>query len=176
MRITRNAERPHMADDHEILTLTAEIVASYVGNATHVQASEIPSLIKSIRAAFSKIDTPVDAEAARPALKATPAQIRKSITPDGLISFVDNRPYKTLKRHLSTNGMSHDEYKTRYGLPHDYPSVSSNYSAARSELAKQFGLGARGREAAASAPAKSVPKDARKPKATTPPESIAATE
>jgi predicted transcriptional regulator len=81
--------------------------------------------------------------------KLTPAQIRKSITPDALISFIDGRPYKTLKRHLSGNGMTIEQYRERYGLPRDYPSTAASYSAQRSALAKSLGLGNQRRKAAA---------------------------
>ena len=80
--------------------------------------------------------------------KPTPAQIRKSITPDGLISFVDGKSYKTLKRHLTGHGLDFHAYRARYGLPSDYPSTAPNYSAQRSELARTLGLGQQRRTAA----------------------------
>ena len=143
-----------MEDKPDVLTLTTEIVAAYVGNNAHVQAGEIPNIIRSVREALleePKPQAPAEPEQEKP----TAAQIRKSITPDGLISFVDNKPYKTLKRHLSRHGMTMDDYRQRYGLPKDYPTAAPNYSARRSELAKQLGLGARRRgtgQAAAAAP------------------------
>ena len=76
------------------------------------------------------------------------ATVKKSITPDALISFVDNKPYKTLKRHLSRHGHDIKSYREAFGLPSDYPSVAPNYSAVRSEMARKLGLGARGRGAA----------------------------
>ncbi len=133
-----------MEDKPDVLTLTTEIVASYVGANSHVQASEIPDIIRSVRAALMEDGAP-PAPAEPQHQKATPAQIRKSITPDALYSFVDNKPYKTLKRHLTRHGMTFDDYRQRYGLPSDYPSVAPNYSVARSQMAKQLGLGARGR-------------------------------
>ena len=141
-----------MEDKVDVLTLTAEIVASYVGANTHVQAADIPGIIRQVRSALTESDAPAAAPEAE-AAKATPAQVRKSITPDGLISFVDNKSYKTLKRHLSRHGMTMDDYRQRYGLPANYPSVAPNYSAARSEMARKLGLGARGRGAAVSADA-----------------------
>ncbi len=146
-----------MADDNgttDTLTLTAEIVASYVGNNVHVQAAEIPNIIRSIRAALAESDapTPEATEASFP--KADKRAINKSITPDALISFVDNKPYKTLKRHLSRHGLDMAGYRERYGLPKDYPSVAPAYSASRSAMAKQLGLGARRR---AAAPAEAPP-------------------
>ena len=141
-----------MADNqNDVLVLAAEITASYLGNASHVKADEIPDIIRSIRAALSEGETsaaPEASAAATPAPKMHGATVKKSITPDALISFIDNKPYKTLKRHLSRHGHDMKSYKEAYGLPKDYPSVAPNYSAARSEMAKKLGLGARGRNAA----------------------------
>ena len=136
------------APSTDTLTLTAEIVASYLGNASHVQASEIPAIIKSVRSALSEGSAP-SPEAAEEASKVDKRAIKKSITDDALISFIDNKPYKTLKRHLSRHGHDMKSYREAYGLPSDYPSVAPNYSAARSEMAKRLGLGARGKAAAA---------------------------
>ena len=118
----------------------------------HVNAAEIPNIIKTVRQALSQSDAPVS-EAADETPKADKRAIKKSITDDALISFVDNKPYKTLKRHLARHGMDMNQYRERYGLPKDYPSVAPSYSAARSEMAKSLGLGARGRGAKAAAPA-----------------------
>lgn len=79
----------------------------------------------------------------------TPAQIRRSITPDALVSFEDNKPYKTLKRHLASRGLTPDEYRTKWGLPADYPMVAANYSAVRAETAKRTNLGLLGQQARA---------------------------
>ena len=160
----------------DTLTLTAEIVASYLGKASHVSASEIPAIIKSVRAALNEGSSaaPASEEPAGPtaAPKMHGATVKKSITPDALISFIDNKPYKTLKRHLSRHGHDMKSYKEAFGLPKDYPSVAPNYSAARSEMAKKLGLGARGRnadggeaaaqEAPAAAEATTAPKRTRK--------------
>ena len=145
-----------MADNqNDVLVLAAEITASYLGNASHVKADEIPDIIRSIRAALSEGGAPAAAEepaAPTAAPKMHGATVKKSITPDALISFIDNKPYKTLKRHLSRHGHDMKSYKEAFGLPKDYPSVAPNYSAARSEMAKKLGLGARGRNAAKSEP------------------------
>jgi predicted transcriptional regulator len=76
-----------------------------------------------------------------------PVSIKKSVTPDYLISLEDGRQYKSLKRHLSGRGLTPDEYRAKWGLPRQYPMVAPNYAAQRSELAKSLGLG-RKREAA----------------------------
>ena len=154
----------------DTLTLTAEIVASYLGNAAHVSAAEIPAIIRNVRAALSEGSAPAVSEEAAPtaAPKMHSATVKKSITPDALISFIDNKPYKTLKRHLSRHGHDIKSYKEAYGLPKDYPSVAPNYSAARSEMAKRLGLGARGGTASA-APADVGQKTAAAPKAASKP-------
>ena len=94
-----------------------------------------------------------ETQTSEPASKATAAQIRKSITPDALISFIDGKSYKTLKRHLPTHGTTVDEYKARFGLPKDYPTTAPAYSEARSAMAKALGLGQGGRKGKAAAPA-----------------------
>ncbi|MCG5245998.1 MucR family transcriptional regulator [Methylorubrum extorquens] len=124
----------------DLLTMTADIVAAFVSN-NSVSASELPNLLVQVHGAFVSLSETPAAEAGTEIAKVTPAQIKKSVTPDALISFVDGKPYRTLKRHLSVHGLTIEGYRARYGLPNDYPSVAANYSASRSALAKQLGLG-----------------------------------
>lgn len=124
----------------------SDIVSAYVSN-NSVPISELPGLLAGVHAALTKLSAPA-ATATEAADKPTPAQIRKSVTPDALISFIDGKPYKTLKRHLSTHGMTIEEYRMRFGLPRYYPSTAANYSAQRSALAKSTGLGNQRRKAA----------------------------
>ena len=126
-----------MADN--LKELTASIVASYV-ETNKIAAADLPSIIKSTYAALNGASQPGVAETETVA-KPTAAQIRKSITPDKLISFIDNRPYTLLKRHLTTHGLTPAAYRDRFGLPANYPIVASNYAARRSELARSTGLG-----------------------------------
>ncbi|GJE62060.1 MucR family transcriptional regulator [Methylobacterium trifolii] len=137
------------AQPNNFIELAADLVTAYVSN-NNVPVSELPSVIASVHAAVAGLANPTSAEPAGPE-KPTPAQIKKSITPDALISFVDGKRYKTLKRHLTTNGMTFEEYRARYGLPSDYPSTSPAYSAQRSELARSLGLGQQRRKAASKA-------------------------
>ena len=123
----------------DLMDLTADVVAAFVSNNT-VSAEELPGLIKAVHSALSGIGEP-EAEPEPERVHLTPAQIRKSIRPDVLISFEDGKPYKTIKRHLSTRGMTIQDYKDKWGLPSDYPSVAPNYSEARSKMAKSLGLG-----------------------------------
>lgn len=127
-----------------LIELTGNIVSAYVSN-NPVPMSELPRLISHVHTALSKImngpavEAPVEIEE-----KATPAQLRKSVTPDALISFIDSKPYKTLKRHLAAHGLDPRSYRQRYGLPPDYPMVASCYAEQRSQIAKAIGLGVPG--------------------------------
>jgi predicted transcriptional regulator len=130
--------------------LAAEIVSAYVSN-NPVPPAELPALIARVHAAVSNLSTAggsaaaaADAEVDKP----TPAQIRKSIRDDGIMSFIDGKTYKTLKRHLTSHGLDPRSYRERYGLPADYPMTAPSYAAQRSALAKAIGLGQPGAMAA----------------------------
>src|SRR4051812_6826219 len=124
--------------------LVAEIVSAYVTN-NSVRPADLPDLIASVHQALGELGQATGSADAveRP----TASQIRKSITPDALISFIDGRPYKSLKRHLTGHGLDPYSYRQRYGLPADYPMVAASYAAQRSELAKAIGLGRAGVQA-----------------------------
>jgi predicted transcriptional regulator len=148
-----------MSEDPKSATraeLTADIIAAYVSN-NRVSPADLGPLIQTIHAALGSLQG--DA-AAPPAEKQEPAvPVRKSITPDYLVSLEDGQKYKSLKRHLmSKYGMTPAEYRTKWGLPKDYPMVAPNYSASRSAMARAIGLGSKGKGAAQAAaqPADSV--------------------
>jgi predicted transcriptional regulator len=129
----------------QLRDLVATVSAAYFSN-VHVTKEDIPSVIATIATSLQQVGAEAAPEAASAPeevapTKASAAQIRKSITQDGLVSFEDGKTYKTLKRHLSTRGLSVAEYRAKWGLPADYPMVAPAYSAARSKLAKAAGLG-----------------------------------
>ena len=131
--------------------LTTALVAAYVSN-NPVPASELPALITRVHGAIAGLVSgtlTADAGAAVQAdvEKPSAAQIRKSVRPDGIVSFIDGKTYKTLKRHLSANGLDPRSYRERYGLPSDYPMVAPSYAEQRSQLARAIGLGRPGGEA-----------------------------
>ncbi len=130
--------------------LVAQVAAAYFSN-SHVNPSEIPNVISQIAASLGGVNDGAgqiaSEESAASGPKLSRAQIKKSITADALVSFEDNKPYKTLRRHLATRGLSPEQYREKWGLPSDYPMVAPNYSAARSQLAKSLGLGQRGQQA-----------------------------
>ncbi len=134
-----------MSDTSEIIDLTAEIVASYVEN-NSLSAMEVPALIQSVHRALTSVASGMDAVEAAPKEPAVP--VRRSITPDYLICLEDGRKFKSLKRHLRTKyNLSPEDYRAKWGLAKDYPMVAPNYAKARSDLAKQMGLGQGGRQA-----------------------------
>ena len=135
--------------DNDVITeLTATIVGAYLAQNT-LRAEELPALIGSVHKALRGLGE-ADLEAsAEPLDQPSKAAIRKSITPEALISFIDGRPYKMLKRHLSTHGMTPADYRARFGLPNDYPLTAPSYSAARSNFAKAAGLGSTTRKGVA---------------------------
>ena len=120
-----------------------EIVVAYVAN-NSTPIGSLPGLIQSVHAALAQlVSEPVNSaplvEKQEPAVS-----IRKSITPDYLVCLDDGKKFKSLKRHLRTHyDLSPEEYREKWGLPHDYPMVAPNYAAARSDLAKRMGLGQR---------------------------------
>jgi predicted transcriptional regulator len=136
----------------DLSELTVDIIAAYVSN-NNVQVAELPALIAGVRAALGSLGQP-SASGESEVEKPTPAQIRKSITHEGLISFIDGRSYQTLKRHLGKHGLDMQAYRQRYGLPEDYPSTAPAYSEKRSALARSFGLG---RKAGAAGPKEAPP-------------------
>ncbi|MBB5745208.1 MucR family transcriptional regulator [Brevundimonas variabilis] len=133
--------------DNRILEMTTGIIANFVAN-NRVSPDELPKLVKSISDALNTVEAgPAEAETEVTYDKPTTAQIRRSVSDGGLMSFLDGKTYKSLKRHLTKNGLTPNQYRERYGLRADYPMVAPTYSARRSELAKAMGLGVGGRKA-----------------------------
>lgn len=120
-----------------LIALAAEIVSAYVAN-NALQPSEVPGLIASVHEALKAASEP-PAPAAEPLVPIVP--IKKTVTPDAIISLEDGKPYKSLRRHLTSRGFTPDEYRRKWGLPAEYPMVCEAYSAKRSALARASGLG-----------------------------------
>jgi predicted transcriptional regulator len=117
--------------------LTADVVSAYVAK-NPVRPVDLPDLISSVHGALQGLKAPQQAE---PEKREPPFPIKKSITPDFLISLEDGKRYKSLKRHLKGRGLTPEQYREKWGLPRDYPMVAPNYAKQRSELAKALGLG-----------------------------------
>lgn len=121
------------------IELAADIVSAYVSN-NSVPLAELPNVIRDVHSALMRVteqSVPVEVEPLKPAVP-----VKKSITPDYIICLEDGKQFKSLKRHLrSQYNLSPDSYREKWGLPPDYPMVAPNYAKARSNLAKQMGLG-----------------------------------
>ncbi|MBI4922733.1 MAG: MucR family transcriptional regulator [Devosia nanyangense] len=125
-------------DGLELIQLSGEIVQAYVSH-NSVTTTDVPRLIADVHAALQRLVSPTAAEA--PSAPIPAVSIRKSVTPDFIVCLEDGKKFKSMKRHLSQLGMTPDEYRSKWGLPPDYPMVAPNYSATRSALAKSAGLG-----------------------------------
>ncbi len=124
---------------NDALSLASSIVAAYVSR-NSVPVAELPNLMKSVHGTLCALVVPGKEQAATTQKPAVP--IKKSITADYLICLEDGGKLKMLKRYLrSRYKLTPDEYRSKWGLPRDYPMVAPNYSAKRSDFAKRIGLG-----------------------------------
>ncbi|QYF87026.1 MucR family transcriptional regulator [Brevundimonas sp. PAMC22021] len=145
------------APSSDFVALTAHIVSAFVAN-NSVAVGDLPDLIVSTYAAFSGLGA--EAGTAKQDVGPAPAvSLRKSLASrEHIISLIDGKPYKSLKRHLSAHGLTLKAYRERYGLPASYPMVAPAFSERRREVAKQLGLGRKPRAAAALAEAPRKPR------------------
>src|SRR5271157_2417361 len=125
----------------DLTSYATDIVSAYVAH-NAIGADKLPDLIGSVYAALSNASVH-GVEPEKPELK--PAiSVKKSVTPDYIVCLEDGLKFKSLKRHLRTHhDITPEEYRAKWGLPHDYPMVAPAYAATRSNLAKSMGLGRR---------------------------------
>ncbi len=143
----------------ELIELTADLVSAYVSN-NPVPVSDLPALVAQVHQSLKNLGAPAE-ETPQQEKLAPAVSVRRSITPDYIVCLEDGKKFKSLKRHLSTHHkMTPEEYRAKWSLPADYPMVAPAYAAARSQLAKDMGLGRKKQESPA--PAK---KTRRKPAA-----------
>jgi predicted transcriptional regulator len=137
-----------------LLTLTADIVAAHVSN-NSVGMADLPDLIARVHGALAGLGGPAEepVEEQKPAVS-----IRSSVKPDYIVCLEDGKKLKMLRRHLMTHyGMTPDDYRIKWNLPKDYPMVAPNYAETRRALAKQIGLGTKGRGGGRKPSAKTAP-------------------
>jgi predicted transcriptional regulator len=126
-------------DTNSTIALAAEIVSAYLSNNT-VASADIPALISQVHSALLRVSSGEAQSPSEPLKPAVP--VKKSINPDFIVCLEDGKKFKSLKRHLRTQyDMTPEQYRDKWSLPADYPMVAPNYAAARSQLAKQMGLG-----------------------------------
>jgi len=129
-----------------VIELATDLTVAWLSNPnTRVSADEVPAFLNKMRdsiAALAGNVEPTSTTTDQAAEYVPAVSVRKSLSdPDHIISMIDGKKYKTLRRHLSTHGMTPAEYRVRYGLKPDYPIVSPNYSESRRAMAVQIGLG-----------------------------------
>jgi MucR family transcriptional regulator, transcriptional regulator of exopolysaccharide biosynthesis len=121
------------------IELTTQIVSAYVSN-NSVSAGDIPGLIAQVHSALTRVSGSANDAPSEPLKPAV--SVKKSITPEYIVCLEDGKKFKSLKRHLRTQySMTPEQYRDKWSLSPDYPMVAPNYAAARSQLAKQMGLG-----------------------------------
>jgi predicted transcriptional regulator len=132
--------------------LATELTIAWLSNPnTRATADEVPAFLTKMHQAVSGLSSAGDQPMPSPEAEAevfTPAvTVRKSLaSKDHIISLIDGKPYRTLRRHLSTHGLTPEDYRARYGLRSDYPMVAPSYSEARRAMAKKIGLGSKGKQ------------------------------
>src|SRR4051794_36859226 len=121
----------------DVLTLTPQIVSAHVTK-NPVPVEELPALIREVYKTLSTVGEAAPATgSAKPAVAVT-----KSVFPDHIVCLEDGKQMTMLKRHLMTeHNLTVDQYRTKWGLPSNYPMVAPNYAETRSSLAKKMGLG-----------------------------------
>lgn len=149
----------------DLVELAADLTMAWLSNPnTRASAEDVPSFLKLMHGAVTDLSG-AQASASTAGIDAAPeytpaVKVRKSLASrDHIISMIDGKSYRTLRRHLSTHGLTPEDYRARYNLKPDYPMVAESYSEARREMAKKIGLGRKPGEKAP-APAKAAPKAA----------------
>ena len=128
-------------DGTDLIALTADVVSAFVAN-NSVRNGELPRLISETHAALARLGRAGDSGSPAEETFKPAVTVRKSLgSRDHILSMIDGKPYKSLKRHLSRHGLTPAEYRARYHLPKDYPMVAPAYSEARRALALKLHLG-----------------------------------
>ena len=137
--------------------LATQLTIAWLGNQSDpVAAEQVPAFLRSVHATVIDLANGSPVEEAlevpergpEPSVHVPAVSVRKSLASrDHIISMIDGKPYRTLRRHLAAHGLTPDEYRARYGLRPDYPMVAATYSERRSALARELGLGQKGRAA-----------------------------
>ncbi|MGL4313131.1 MAG: MucR family transcriptional regulator [Sphingomonas sp.] len=136
----------------DAVELATELTIAWLGNQNNrVAAEDVPTFLRTMHATINELagGTAVESSASEDTTEFTPAvTVRKSLASrDHIISMIDGKPYRTLRRHLATHGMTPESYRARYNLKPDYPMVAPAYSEQRRDMAKKIGLGSSNRAA-----------------------------
>jgi predicted transcriptional regulator len=147
--------------------VAAELTIAWLSNPnTRVNAEDIGGVLRQVHQAVKELEQPAQEPETSASQEFTPAvSVRKSLaSKDHIISMIDGKPYKSLKRHLSTHGLTPQQYRERYGLKPDYPMVAESYSEKRRDLAKQIGLGRKAKQTTVTSAGEAKPARGRRKK------------
>lgn len=153
-------ERPHeevnLQNESDAVELATELTVAWLSNPnTRTNVDDVPSFLQRMHAAVIGLSAPAAAEASAGQEYTGAVSVRKSLaSPDRIISMIDGKPYKALRRHLSGHGLTAEQYRERFNLKHDYPMVAPSYSESRRAMAHRIGLGRKPGKTATGAPAK----------------------
>lgn len=143
-------------DTTDLTTLTVDLLSAYFANNT-IPSDQLAGLIKATHEALKGIEAPAGPVEPEQPAHVPAVSVRKSLaSSEHILSMIDGKPYKMLKRHLGTHGLTPAEYRERYNLPKDYPMVAKAYSEQRRDVAAKIGLGRTVQSKAADAPVVSV--------------------
>ena len=156
----------------DLVELATELTIAWLGNPNNrASADEVPTFLRTMHTAVSELSGRTSGATGTETSDETSAEHAPAVTPrkslsskDHIISLIDGKAYKTLRRHLSTHGLTPQEYRARYKLKPDYPMVAQNYSEQRRAMAVKIGLGSKGRAARTEGAPELAPKPARKPR------------
>ncbi len=151
------------SENPDLTRLTVDLLSAYLSN-NSVPSNELPDLIEQTRTALAA--QPKSTAESEPVYKPAVSVEDSTASREHILSLIDGKPYKSLKRHLSNNGLTPAEYRSRYGLAVDYPMVAPAYSEHRRAVAQRMGLGGRPgavkRDTAPTAPKTEAPAPAAK--------------
>ncbi|MES2337100.1 MAG: MucR family transcriptional regulator [Pseudomonadota bacterium] len=129
--------------DDDAISLATELTVAWLSNpSTRASAEDVTAFLVSMRDAVADLSVPAAEPVTEEPAHVPAVSVRKSLaSPDFIVSLLDGKPYKTLRRHLARHGLTPEQYRERFGLKPDYPIVAATYSAARKAMAKAIGLG-----------------------------------
>lgn len=138
--------RDQTGERARILALTTRIVAAHLANAgNRIGCSELPGLIHAVHASLATAGAATSAAGTVGPYGLVPAvPPGRSVFPDYIICLENGRRLRSMRRHLmAAFGLTPEQYRRRWGLPHDYPMIAPSYARNRSGVAKATGLGRR---------------------------------
>src|SRR4051812_38622636 len=105
-----------MDSPNNLYDLTAEVVSAYLVKNT-VRPEEVGTLINTVHSALRSLAQPKNGD---PEGHEPPMPWKKAIKADYIISFEDGKQYKSMRRHLTSRGLTAEQYREKWSLPRDF--------------------------------------------------------